>query len=78
MKHAYLILAHNSWQQLYKLIHLLDSPNADFYVHIDKRAKDFDEMDFRDVCIQSKIHFFSEYENYWGSYRLIESEIFFC
>lgn len=75
MRHAYLILAHNSWQQLYKLIRLLDSPNADFYVHIDRRAQDFDESEFRDVCMHSKIRFFSEYENYWGSYRLIESEI---
>lgn len=76
MRHAYLILAHNSWQQLYKLLQLLDSQNADFYIHIDKRAKDFKELDFSGVCKQSVVHFYSEYENFWGSYRLIESEFF--
>lgn len=76
MRHAYIILAHNNWQQLYKLISLLDSNNADFYIHIDKRAKDFDETYFKGVCRHSTVRFYYEYENFWGSYRLIESELF--
>lgn len=76
MRHAYMILAHNSWQQLYKLISLLDSENADFYIHIDKRAKDFDAAYFKGVCRHSTVRFYSKYENYWGSYRLVESELF--
>lgn len=76
MRHAYLILAHNSWKQLYKLIHLLDSPNADIFVHIDKKAKNFKESDFNDVCVYSTVSFYSKFENFWGSYRLIESELF--
>lgn len=76
MRHAYLILAHNNWQQLYKLIHLLDSKNAGFYIHIDKRAKDFDKSYFNNACQFSTVHFFAEYEIFWGSYSLIESELF--
>ena len=76
MRHAYIIMAHNNWQQLYRLIHLLDSPNADFYVHIDIRAKDFNKSKFDGVCEYSKVYFYSEFKNYWGSYRLVESELF--
>lgn len=75
MRYAYLILAHNNWQQLRRLIHLLDSPNADFYIHIDRRAKDFRLSEFENVCQYSGAYFYSEFENYWGSYRLVESEL---
>lgn len=76
MRHAYLILAHNSWQQLYKLIHLLDSPNADFFIHIDKRAVGFNKSDFNGVCKYSGVWYYSEFETYWGSYHLMECELF--
>ena len=35
-KHAYLIMAHNNFYILEKLLHLLDDPRNDIYVHIDK------------------------------------------
>ena len=38
MKHAYLIMAHNEWDMLNKLIQALDYPNNDIYLHIDKKA----------------------------------------
>ena len=34
--HAYLIMAHNEFRLLDKLISILDNPDADIYVHIDK------------------------------------------
>lgn len=37
--HAYLIMAHNEFRLLDKLISILDNPDADIYVHIDKKAK---------------------------------------
>ena len=37
MKHAYLIMAHNEWDMLNKLIQALDYPNNDIYLHIDKK-----------------------------------------
>ena len=39
MKHAFLIIAHNNWWQLKKLIECLDSGTHDIYVHIDKKVK---------------------------------------
>ena len=39
MKHAFLIEAHNNWEQLKILIGMLDSSQHDIYVHIDLRSK---------------------------------------
>ena len=38
MKHAYLIMAHNEWEMLNKLIQASDYPNNDIYLHIHKKA----------------------------------------
>ena len=38
-KHAYLIMAHNNFEQLQLLIKLLDDPRNDIYLHIDRKAK---------------------------------------
>lgn len=39
MKHAYLIMAHNEWELLNKLINALDYSDNDIYLHIDKKSK---------------------------------------
>ncbi len=35
-KHAFLIMAHNQYPLLEKLVDLLDDERADIYLHIDK------------------------------------------
>lgn len=40
-KHAYLIMAHNKFDQLQRLMNLLDDPRNDIYLHVDKKALDF-------------------------------------
>ena len=37
-RHAYLIMAHNNFEQLKILMSLLDDPRNDIYLHIDKKA----------------------------------------
>ena len=76
MRHAFLIIAHNNWWQLKKLIHLLDAENHDIYIHIDKRSKDFKQCDFDNVAQYSKVVFWQEYEVFWGSFSLVETELF--
>jgi hypothetical protein len=39
MKHAYLIIAHNEFEVLQKLLLALDDERNDIYVHIDKKVK---------------------------------------
>lgn len=41
-KHAYLIMAHNNFYILEKLLRLLDDSRNDIYVHIDKKVSEFD------------------------------------
>lgn len=76
MRHAYLIIAHTNWQQLKMLISLLDAKENDIYIHIDKRAKEFNIEDFRGIEKLSKVKFYREYKVFWGSYSLVEVEIF--
>ena len=42
MKHAYLIIAHNNFYILEKLIKLIDDKRNDIYIHIDKKIRNFD------------------------------------
>ncbi|MCM1292333.1 MAG: glycosyl transferase [Bacteroides sp.] len=39
MRHAYLIIAHNEFEHLQRLINVLDDARNDIYVHIDKKVK---------------------------------------
>ena len=56
-KHAYLILAHNQFDILKKLVVALDSKHNDIYIHVDKKAKDFDEHEFSMLTKFSKVFF---------------------
>lgn len=38
MKHAFLIIAHSQYELLSVLVNLLDHPNNDIYILIDKKA----------------------------------------
>ena len=48
-RHAYLIMAHNNWYTLEKLIRLLDVPWNDIYLHIDKKVKDFSQEYYKSI-----------------------------
>lgn len=76
MKHAFLIIAHNNWWQLKKLIECLCSDTHDIYVHIDKKSNDFDKEYFADIFETSKVQFFQEYEVFWGGFSQVQVEMF--
>ena len=44
MKHAYLIIAHNEFEVLKRLVSALDDARNDIYVHIDKKVKTMPEL----------------------------------
>ena len=54
-KHAYLIMAHNNFYVLNKLILLLDDERNDIYIHIDKKVKEFDFDVFKKICKKENI-----------------------
>lgn len=69
MKHAYLIMAHTNYQQLQLLVNLLDHPDNDFFIHIDKKSF---IGDLRVKAIDSKVTIFQEISVCWGTYSLVE------
>lgn len=66
MRHAFLIVAHANPRQLGDLVSLLDDPQHDIYIHIDRRAQGFDEGALRGRAHSALVRIFREYSVYWG------------
>lgn len=74
-KHAYLIIAHNNFWQLEKLVLALDYPYNDIYMHVDVRADGFDQSKFETICKYSHVRIFREIAVRWGRYEQIQVEM---
>ena len=72
-KHAYLVMAHSQFDILITQIKLLDHENNDFYVHVDKKAKDVPIEKIQNSAKKSKVVFIEGMDISWGSYSQIES-----
>ena len=74
-KHAYLIMAHNHFGYLKKLIESLDDPRNDIYVHIDKKAN-FTEFDLLKKEIRfSSVFFIKRRDVKWAAFSGILCEM---
>ncbi|SDB68548.1 beta-1,6-N-acetylglucosaminyltransferase [Butyrivibrio sp. INlla16] len=74
-KHAYLIMAHNEFNMLKKLLAELDDVRNDIYLHIDKKVKNVDEKQFLACVRYSKIFFVKKRSIYWGTLSIVKCEI---
>lgn len=74
-KHAYLIIAHNNFQILEKTIKILDDEKNDFYIHIDKKIKNFNFEKFKNIVKKSKIIFTERINVKWGHSSQINCEL---
>ena len=74
-KHAYLIIAHNNFEILEKLLKLLDDERNDIYIHIDKKTKNFNFKYLNNICKKSNIKFIKRSKVYWGGYSQVQCEI---
>lgn len=74
LKHAYLIMAHTNFNQLGKLIELLDHMQNDIYIHIDKKSK-FNEEELKSHAKVSNIYFVERVKVTWGSFSQIQAEL---
>ena len=74
-KHAYLIMAHNEFDLLVKLLKELDDPRNDVYLHIDKKAGEFDEEAIRNSIVQSKLYMMPRMNVYWGHISQVKCEL---
>lgn len=75
LKHAFMIIAHNQFDILEKLIKLLDDERNDLYIHIDKKVKGFDFNKFNSLPKKSKIYFVPRIKVTWGGFSQIKCEM---
>ena len=75
-KHAYLIVAHNNFNILKKLLQILDNENNDIFLHIDKKIKKIDISNLKKDVGKSEIFIYNEISVNWAAYSQTEVEIF--
>lgn len=74
--HAYMIIAHNQFELLEKLIKALDDERNDIYIHIDAKVKDFDFDYFKSITKFSPVYFIDERVNVtWGDESQVNCEM---
>lgn len=73
--HAFMIIAHNQFELLKKLILALDDERNDIFVHIDAKVKDFDFDSFKSLTKFSEIHFTDRINVTWGDFSQVKAEM---
>ena len=74
-KHAYLIMAHNNFELLRVLVKLLDDKRNDIYIHVDKKAGDFNKDSIINDIKYSNVFFVKRISVTWGGYSQIQNEL---
>ncbi|HFH9837022.1 TPA: beta-1,6-N-acetylglucosaminyltransferase [Streptococcus suis] len=76
-KHAYLIVAHDKFDQLAFLLQLLDYPHHDFFVHIDKKSTISPEeiATLQASVTSSNLTLIPRRAVYWGDFSQIQCEL---
>lgn len=74
-KHAYLIMAHNNYNILKKIIEMLDDKDNDIYIHIDKKSKTIDKNKISNIPKYSKIVVIKSIDVRWSKESQIECEL---
>ena len=74
-RHSYLILAHKNWMQLQDLLSLLDHPQNDIYLHVDRFARGWDASALQRSVQQGTLKVLSTRYAGWGSESLIDATL---
>lgn len=76
-KHAYLIIAHNQFEQLKFLVSLLDYIHHDIFILIDGKSDFSSEWEYKlkSATSKSSIFFIERRKIYWGGYSQIAAEL---
>ncbi len=75
MTHAYLIIAHNEFGLLKKLINLLDCNSNGIYIHIDKKNENFNFAEFEKITKKANLVFVPRVEVSWSGFSQVQSEL---
>jgi len=73
LRHAYLITAHNKKAQLLNLLRLLNDPQNDIYIHIDKKAQNISDEELRVAVPDCRVAFVPRLDSRWGSEAFIDA-----
>lgn len=73
--HAYLVMAHNNFSLLEKLILMLDDAENDIYIHIDKKSGFTDYDGLKKLCRHSNVFFAESIDVKWGDFTQVECEL---
>ena len=68
-------MAHDSLVQLQLLLKLLDNPNNDIYLHIDKKSS-ISKSNVEGYIKQSTLYFFKKYSVYWADISQTKCQFF--
>src|SRR5690606_21952914 len=72
MKQAFLILAHNEFEILERLVRVLDDPRFDIYIHFDKKSKEPPVLKTK----HSRLYILNNrIDVRWGDYSMVEAEL---
>ena len=75
-RHACLVLAHGNFRVLELLLRMLDDPRNDIYLHVDKKAKDFDPGKARAACRSAGLRILEKRRSIgWGRSSLVAAEM---
>lgn len=74
-RHAFMIMAHDDFGVLEKLITRLDHPDNDIYVHIDRKAAGYDPARVMRLTRHSRVHVTRRMDVRWGDYSQIACEL---
>ncbi len=72
--HAYLILAHNEFDLLKKLIKALDDERNDIFIHIDTKQRGYSADDLVACGVKSKVRVISQVSVKWGDLSMVRAE----
>ena len=76
MRHAYLIIAHDNYQQLRVLLQQLDDERNDIYIHIDRKSTTLSIEMLGGVVKRSGLYFIEQpISVFWGDYTQIQCEL---
>lgn len=74
-RHAFLIMAHNNWYTLQRLIQVIDAPWNDIYLHIDRKSRDFPKDFFLSLPKASTIRLTKRHSVTWGDESQVRAEM---
>ncbi len=74
-RHAYLIMAHNEFHMLKKLLEELDDERNDIYIHIDRKTRYVDEAQISSWVKKSAVFFIPRMRIYWGHISIVKCEL---